>query len=184
MTNSTFNGIADYRDVAARNAYQLLKQQGGDEAAFFHSLKRFSRDNSRTPFQWDATTNAGFTTGTPWIKVNPNYVAINQATEEKDSSSVLHHFRQAIALRKNHAVLVYGQYQLLDAANPHIYAYTRTQDAEKVLVVLNFSSALRTWSLPASLKPVGKPLLNNYPTLKMGAVLELQPWQAVVVKLQ
>jgi oligo-1,6-glucosidase len=184
MTNSTFNGIADYRDVAARNAYQLLKQQGGDEAAFFHSLKRFSRDNSRTPFQWDATTNAGFTTGTPWIKVNPNYVAINQAAEEKDFSSVLHHFRQAIALRKNHAVLVYGQYQLLDAANPHIYAYTRTQDAEKVLVVLNFSSALRTWSLPASLKSAGKPLLNNYPTLKMGAVLELQPWQAVVVKLQ
>jgi len=184
MTNSTFNGIADYRDVAARNAYQLLKQQGGDEAAFFHSLARFSRDNSRTPFQWDATANAGFTTGTPWLKVNPNYVAINQAAEEKDSSSVLHHFRRAIALRKNHPVLVYGQYQLLDAANPHIYAYTRTLGAEKVLVVLNFSSAPRAWSLPTSLKPTSAPWLNNYSTLKTDAGLALQPWQAVVVKLQ
>jgi oligo-1,6-glucosidase len=184
MTNSKFNGIADYRDLAARNAYKLLKQQGGDEAAFFHSLGRFSRDNSRTPFQWDATANAGFTTGTPWLKVNPNYLAINEAAENKDSASVLNHFRRAIALRKDHAVLVYGQYQLLDAANPFIYAYTRTQGAEKVLVALNFSSAPRTWSLPANLKPSGKPWLNNYSTLKIGATTELQPWQAVVVKLQ
>jgi len=184
MTNSTFSGIADYRDLAARNAYQLLKQQGGDEAAFFHSLQRFSRDNSRTPLQWDATVNAGFTTGTPWIKVNPNYPTINEAAENKDSASVLNHFRRAIALRKDHAVLVYGQYQLLDAANPYIYAYTRTQGAEKVLVVLNFSSSPRTWSLPAGLRPAGKPWLNNYPALKTGAALELQPWQAVVVNTQ
>jgi oligo-1,6-glucosidase len=184
MTNSTFNGIADYRDVAVRNAYQLLKQQGGDEAAFFHSLKRFSRDNSRTPFQWDATANAGFTTGTPWIKVNPNYLIINQAAEDKDPGSVLNHFRRAIGVRKDHSVLVYGQYQLLDAANPHIYAYTRTQGTEKVLVVLNFSSAPRTWHLPTGLTPTGEPWLNNYSTLKIGTDLELQPWQAIVVKLQ
>jgi oligo-1,6-glucosidase len=184
MTNSKFNGIANYRDLAAHNAYQLLKQQGGNEAAFFHSLGRFSRDNSRTPFQWDTTANAGFTTGTPWIKVNPNHLTINEAAQDKDSSSVLNHFRRAIALRKAHAVLVYGQYQLLDAANPHIYAYTRTQGAEKVLVVLNFSSAPRTWSLPAGLKPIGKPWLNNYPTLEMDAAIVLKPWQAVVFKLQ
>jgi oligo-1,6-glucosidase len=184
MTNSAFTGIADYRDVAARNAYQLLKQQGGDEAAFFHSLKRFSRDNSRTPFQWDATANAGFTTGTPWLKVNPNYLAINEAVENKDSASVLNHFRRAIALRKKHAVLVYGQYHLLDAANPSIYAYTRTQGAEKVLVVLNFSSSPRTWSLPKGLQLTGKTWLNNYSTLKASATLELQPWQAVVIKTQ
>jgi oligo-1,6-glucosidase len=184
MTNSQFNGIADYRDVAARNAYQLLKQQGGDEGAFFHSLGRFSRDNSRTPFQWDATTNAGFTTGTPWLKVNPNYKTINQTEEEKDTNSVLNHFRRAINLRKDHPVLVYGQYQLLDAANPHIYAYTRTLGAEKVLVMLNFSSAPRTWNLPTSLKPAGKPWLNNYSTLKLGAAAALRPWQALVIKVQ
>jgi oligo-1,6-glucosidase len=111
-------------------------------------------------------------------------VTINQAAEGKDASSVLNHFRQAIALRKDHAVLIYGQYQLLNAANPHIYTYTRTQGAEKVLVILNFLSAQRTWNLPADLKPIGEPLHNNYPILKIASALALQPWQAVVVKIQ
>jgi oligo-1,6-glucosidase len=184
MTNSQFGGIADYRDVAARNAYALLQQQGGNEAAFFHSLRRFSRDNSRTPFQWNAAAQAGFTTGTPWLGVNPNYLTINQATEEKDSASVLHHFRRAIGVRKQHQVLTYGQYQLLDAANPHVYAYTRTLGQERVLVVLNFSSASRTWALPTGLTPSGQPWLNNYPTAPAGPALALQPWQAVVFSLR
>ncbi|RZL04845.1 MAG: alpha-glucosidase, partial [Hymenobacter sp.] len=185
MTNSPFTGIADYRDVAVRNAYAALKEQHGDEAAFFHSLRRFSRDHSRTPFQWDAAANAGFTTGTPWIKVNPNYVTVNEASEDKDSTSVLNHFRRAIAVRKQHKVLIYGQYQLLDAANPNIYAYTRTLGSEKVLVVLNFSSAPRTWALPAGLTPSGTPWLNNYPqAMPSGSAFALQPWQAVVIGLR
>ncbi|MDO7887190.1 glycoside hydrolase family 13 protein [Hymenobacter cheonanensis] len=185
MTNSPFTGIADYRDVAARNAYTALRQQGGDEKAFFHSLARFSRDHSRTPFQWNASANAGFTTGTPWIKVNPNYVTLNEASEDKDSASVLNYFRRAIAVRKQHKVLVHGQYQLLDAANPNIYAYTRTLEAEKVLVVLNFSSAPRTWPLPAGLTPSGAPWLNNYSgAAPAGPALALQPWQAVVYQLR
>jgi oligo-1,6-glucosidase len=171
--------------VAARNAYALLKQQGGDEKAFFHNLARFSRDNSRTPFQWDASANAGFTTGTPWIKVNPNYLTLNEASQDKDSASVLNHFRRALAVRQQHKVLVYGQYQLLDAANPNIYAYTRSLDGEKVLVVLNFSSAPLTWALPAGLTPSGTPWLNNYPqAVPSGPAFALQPWQAVVVKLK
>jgi oligo-1,6-glucosidase len=88
-------------------------------------------------------------------------------------------------VRQQHKVLIYGQYQLLDAANPHIYAYTRTQGSEKVLVVLNFSSAPRTWALPAGLTPSGKPWLNNYPTaVPSGPTLALQPWQAVVMNLR
>jgi oligo-1,6-glucosidase len=184
MTNSQFGGIADYRDVAARNAYALLKQQGSNEASFFHSLRRFARDNSRTPFQWNASAQAGFTTGTPWIGVNPNYLTINQAAQDKDSTSVLYHFRRAIAVRKQHKVLTYGQYQLLDAANPHIYAYTRTLDGKRVLVVLNFSSAPHTWTLPTGLTPSGQPWLNNYPIAPTGPALALQPWQAVVFSLQ
>ncbi|WP_460583296.1 glycoside hydrolase family 13 protein [Hymenobacter arcticus] len=184
MTNSSFKGMADYRDVAARNAYALLKQQHGNEAAFFHQLARFSRDNSRTPFQWNATAHAGFTTGTPWIGVNPNYLTINEEAENKDSASVLNHFRRATALRRQHPVLVYGQYQLLDAANPHIYAYTRTQGTEKVLVVLNFSAEKRDWALPAGLMPGGAPWLNNYPTFTASPTLALLPWQAVVLPLR
>jgi len=185
MTNSTFKGIGDYRDVAARNAYALLRQQHGNEAAFFHSLARFSRDNSRTPFQWDATAHAGFTTGTPWLGVNPNYVTLNEAAQNQDSASVLNHFRRAIAVRQQHKVLIHGQYHLLDAANPAIYAYTRTLGAERVLVVLNFSSAPHSWPLPAGLVPSGRPWLNNYPqALPAGPALALQPWQAVVVPVR
>ena len=184
MTNSKFNGIADYRDVAARNGYQLVKSQGGNLAAFFHQLQRFSRDNARTPMQWDAQANAGFTTGTPWLAVNPNYPTINEAEQDKNLTSVLNHFRQAIILRKQRKELVYGQYQLLDAPNPHVYAYARTLGAEKTLVVLNFSAAPRTWTIPAGLQRTGKPLLNNYATLSTGSALTLEPWQAVVLQLK
>jgi oligo-1,6-glucosidase len=184
MTNSRFAGIADYRDVAARNGYELVRSQGGNLAAYLKTLARFSRDNSRTPFQWDATTHAGFTTGQPWLPLNPNYTTINRAAQEQDSASVLHHFRRATALRHAHQVLVYGQYQLLDAANPHIYAYTRTQGPEKVLVVLNFSSAKRFWPLPAGLRAAGEPWLNNYPAFVAGPTLTLEPWQALVLPLR
>ncbi len=184
MTNIKFDKIEDYRDLAALNGYQLAKSQGANLPAYIKSLQRFSRDNSRTPFQWDATANAGFTTGTPWLKVNPNYLTVNQAAEEKDPNSVLNHFRRAMDVRKQHPVLTYGQYELLDAANPHIWAYTRTQGGEKALVVLNFSSEKRDWPMPASMTPNGKPWLNNYADFTAGPTLALQPWQAVVLPLK
>ncbi|MBC6699729.1 glycoside hydrolase family 13 protein [Hymenobacter puniceus] len=184
MTNIRFSRIEYYRDLAARNGYELVRSQGGNLPAYLKSLQRFSRDNSRTPFQWDATANAGFTTGTPWLPVNPNYTTVNQAAQERDSASVLNHFRRAIAVRNAHPVLVYGQYQLLDAANPHIYAYIRTQGREKVLVVLNFSSEKRRWPLPAGMTSGGAPWLNNYPSFAAAATLDLAPWQALVLPLQ
>ncbi|QDA58801.1 glycoside hydrolase family 13 protein [Hymenobacter jejuensis] len=184
MTNSVFKSITDFRDVAARNQYQHLQQIGADLPTFLTRLAKSSRDNGRTPFQWDATANAGFTTGTPWIGTNPNYLTINKLQEDKDPNSILNYFRKAVALRRQHKVLVYGQYQLLDEANPHIYAYMRTLGKERVLVVLNFSSDKRTWSLPTGLKPAGQPWLNNYPTLQAGSAFALQPWQAVVIGLQ
>ncbi len=184
MTNIRFDKIEDYRDVATRNGYQHVKNEGGDLAAFLATAKRTARDNGRTPFQWNATANAGFTTGTPWLKVNPNYGTVNEAAEDKDPGSVLNYFRKATAVRRQHPVLVYGQYQLLDAANPHIYAYTRTLGPERVLVVLNFSSEKRTWALPGGLRPRGQPWLNNYPAFAPAATVALQPWQALVVPVR
>ncbi|WP_223651282.1 glycoside hydrolase family 13 protein [Hymenobacter psoromatis] len=184
MTNIKFNKITDYKDIEVRNMYAQLKAEGGDLAQFVEAQKISGRDNGRTPFQWDASANAGFTTGTPWLQLNPNYAQVNAAAEEKDPNSILQYFRQATAMRRQHKVLVYGQYQLLDAANPHIYAYTRTQGAEKVLVVLNFSSEKRDWALPTGLTLGGKPWLNNYPTFTPAATLALLPWQAVVVPLK
>ena len=184
MTNIRFDRIEDYRDIETRNMYKQLQGEGGDLKQFLAAQRISARDNGRTPFQWDATRNAGFTTGTPWLPINPNYTTINAAAEEQDPTSILHYFRRATALRRAHKVLVYGQYALLDAANPHIYAYTRTLGTEKVLVVLNFSSKQREWPLPADLTLNGEPWLNNYPTLTTGPVLNLQPWQAVVIKTQ
>ena len=184
MTNIRFDNIDDYRDVATINGYQQVKNQGGDLAAFLATAKRMARDNCRTPFQWDASAQAGFTTGLPWLKINPNYPQVNAAAEEKDPASALNYFRKATAVRQQHKVLVYGQYHLLDKANPHIYAYTRTLGKEKALVVLNFSSEKRTWALPGGLTLNGTPWLNNYPTFVPTATLALQPWQAVVVPLR
>ena len=184
MTNIRFNKIDDYQDIETRNMYAQLKAGGGNLPQFVEAQKLTGRDNGRTPFQWDATANAGFTTGTPWLKINPNYLTLNVATEEKDSTSVLHYFRRATALRKAHKVLVYGAYQLLDAANPRIYAYTRTQGAEKALVVLNFTSEQQAWPLPAGLTLGGAPWLNNYPTFRPAATLALRPWQALVLPLR
>jgi oligo-1,6-glucosidase len=184
MTNVRMGSIADYRDVAARNGYELVKSQGGNLAAYLETLKIYSRDNGRTPFQWSAAAHAGFTTGTPWLQVNPNYRTVNEAAQDRDSTSILNHFRKAIALRKQHKVLVYGQYQLLDAANPHVYAYTRTLGPEKALVVLNFSAIAQNWPLPTGLALRGKPWINNYPAFTAGPNLALQPWQAVVLPLR
>lgn len=185
MTNIKFTRSNQYRDVAARNGYQLVKDQKGDTASYLHFLARYSRDNGRTPMQWSDAKNAGFTTGTPWLPVNPNYTTVNETAESQNANSVLAHFKQAIALRKAHPqVLVYGAYQILDRANPHIWAYTRTQGTDKALVVLNFSSAKQSWAVPTGLTVAGAPWLNNYPTTPSGPSLALEPWQAVVLPLR
>ncbi|MFT3932785.1 MAG: alpha-glucosidase [Chitinophagaceae bacterium] len=185
MTNIRFSDINDYRDVQTLNAYQHEKKIGGDLNAFM-KLKAFeSRDNGRTPFQWNATNNAGFTTGTPWIKVNPNYKTINQVAEDKDPKSILNYFRKVVALRKQHLVLVYGKYTLLDKENPSVYAYTREGQGEKILVLLNFTAKEASANIQASLKNASL-LLSNYspsPVIKNETV-SLRPYEAIVYKLK
>ncbi|HEX8424706.1 alpha-glucosidase [Hymenobacter sp.] len=184
MNNIKFDRIEDYQDIESRSMYKQVQAAGGSIPEFLAAQKIGARDNGRTPFQWDATTNAGFTTGKPWLKINPNYQQINAAAEDKDPNSILNYFRKATAARRQHKVLVYGKYQLLDEANPHIYAYTRTQGDDKVLVVLNFSAQKREWAMPSGMKASSEPWLNNYPTFTADKTLALQPWQAVVVPLR
>jgi oligo-1,6-glucosidase len=140
MTNAGFDKIEDYRDMPTLNEYQHQKNTGGDLNKFMKRIKFECRDNGRTPFQWDNTVNAGFTSGTPWIKVNPNHKTLNQAAQENDPGSCLNYFRKLIALRKNNLVLVYGKYTLLDKNNPDVYSYTRELNGRKILVSLNFKS--------------------------------------------
>ena len=186
MTNAGFTRIDDYRDVQTLNEYQHLKNTGGDLQQYLIRIGFESRDNGRTPFQWDGTKNAGFTSGTPWINVPSNYEQINQAAQDKDPASTLNYFRKAVRLRKENPVLVYGKYTLLDKANPNVYAYTREGEGKKMLVLLNFSSsgaqvAVRINTANAKL------LLSNYTDVpvigKAGATITLKPYQAVVYKL-
>jgi oligo-1,6-glucosidase len=186
MSNIRFNNIEDYNDVATRNKYENLKNTGGDLKAFLEEKKQTSRDNGRTPFQWNTELNAGFTTGKPWLKINPNYTTVNAAAQEKDSNSVLNYFRKIVAIRKNTPALIYGSYKLYDANNAKVYAYTRTLNLEKYLVVLNFSSSETDFILPDELKTFTHVELTNYPALKainiVGNIIHLHPWQSVILK--
>ena len=187
MSNIKFDKIEDYRDIESISEYGKVKKAGGDLQRFLNDQKIGARDNGRTPFQWDTTANAGFTTGTPWLKVNNNYNSINAAAQEKDASSTLNYFRKMVALRRGSPTLIYGAYKLYDAANAKIYAYTRTQGNETMLVVMNFSNDATDYILPAGLQPFANAasVINNYPDIqadKATGTLHLKPWQAVIFK--
>lgn len=183
MVNIRFNSIDDYHDVDTRNKYIGLKNKGGDLKTFLEEQKQTSRENGRTPFQWDATQNAGFTTGTPWLKVNPNYKTVNAEAEEKNPNSVLNYFRKLVQLRKKELTLVYGKYTLLDKENPNVYAYTRELDGKKLLVLLNFTNKNSTYKIGI---PVAKSkiILTNYPETKKLKNNTLRPYEAIVMELK
>ncbi len=180
MTNASFEKMDEYRDVQTRNEYEYQMKNGGDLAKFLERKKFESRDNGRTPFQWDATRNAGFTTGTPWIKVAPNYTTINVAAQEKDPTSCLNYFRELIQLRKNNLALVYGDYTLLDKDNPDTYSYTRELDGKKFLVLLNFKSTPAATKTGLDLSKA-KVALGNY--AQPSADGQLKPYEAVIFEL-
>ncbi len=189
MSNIRFTNINDYRDLETLNYYSKLKQEGGNLNSFLKGQAEVSRDNGRTPMQWDNSQNAGFSQANPWIKVNPNYSQVNVEQSEKDSSSILNYFKRMIQLRKTHLNLVYGKYQLLDTLNSSLYIYTRTSKQEKDLVVLNFTSKGQTWALPSNMK-LDSTLIDNYDP-KVGSLPErakngnllLKPYEAMVLKL-
>lgn len=180
MINIRFDSIDDYHDVDTRNKYFGLKNRGGDLKAFLEEQKQTARENGRTPFQWDITANAGFTTGTPWLKVNPNYAIINAEAQEKDPNSVLNYFRKLVQLRKENPILIYGKYTLIDKDNPDVFAYTRELEGKKVLVVLNFSDKNVKINTGFNIKNA-KVLIANYNNLAKDGLL--RPYEAIIYKL-
>lgn len=180
MTNAGFQKISDYMDMPTLNEYQYQINHGGDMNLFMKKIQFECRDNARTPFQWDASKNAGFSTGTPWIQVNSNYKTINKAAQENDPNSVLNYFRKATALRKQYPVLVYGKYHLLDKSNPDVFAYTREFEGKKILVLLNFSSHSSKTNINLDIKNA-KLLLNNYSKPSIDG--SLAPYESVVYLL-
>ena len=184
MSNIRFDNIDDYNDVDTRNAYFGLKQKGGDLAAFLEDKKQTSRENSRTPIQWNAGENAGFTTGKPWLKVNENHLFLNAEIQEKDPNSVLNYFRKIVKLRKENPVLVYGKYTLLDKDNPNVYSYTRELDGKKILIALNFSEKNAVYVPGFSLEK-SKISSSNYSELfvdnKNNTIL--RPYEAMIIEI-
>jgi oligo-1,6-glucosidase len=179
MINAKFDKIEDYRDIEIMAEYEKVKMAKGDLKQFIESQKTGgARDNGRTPFQWNATANAGFSTGTPWLKVNQNHTTLNAELQEKDPNSCLNYFRKMTKLRKENAVLIYGKYTLLDEKNPAVYAYTRELDGKKMLVLLNFTKQKATVNTGIEIKDT-KVLINNCSSFS-GILL---PYQAVVLEV-
>ncbi|MEH7247284.1 alpha-glucosidase [Neobacillus niacini] len=181
MTNVKFDSIDDYNDVSAKNMYALKKAEGISHEEIMEVIWASGRDNSRTPMQWSAEKNAGFSSGSPWLKVNPNYKEINVVLQKKDEDSILNFYKKMIQLKKENEVLTYGTYDLLLAEDPQIFAYTRTLGKEKILVIANLSVK------PAETSSINIEkcylLLNNYQVAEQENMHILQPYETRVYRM-
>lgn len=180
MTNAYMENIADYRDIESLNAYkELTTKENIPAKTVMGYIKAVGRDNARTPMQWDASDNGGFTSGTPWLQVNKNYKTINAAAQVNDPDSVFAYYKKLIALRHTNEVMVNGVYDVLIPDHPQIYAYTRTLGDKQLLVLCNDSE--KEVGVPAEIeeKIAGAQgiLIQNYKDVKAGV---LRPYEAVV----
>ena len=183
MTNIGFTKIEQYKDIAAINGYKKAATDGEDLDHYLKKLNLLSRDNGRTPMQWDDTNNAGFSSETPWLPVHENHTTVNVANQQNDHNSVLNHFRKMVALRKDNLLLVYGEYKIIQEEHPTIYAYSRTLDDEQMKILLNFSESESSISLP-NFDHSKEVLINNYNEFSVDKnTITLKPYQAVVLKL-
>lgn len=179
MTNGAFAAPEDFRDVESLNAYAELTRSGVIAPADMLRYMRYkSRDNARTPMQWDESAQAGFTTGTPWIGVNPNCARINAAEQLARPDSVFHFYRRLIALRHENPIIVYGSYHLLYPEDAQVYAYERRWEGKTLLVVCNLSG--RPAPMPAS-GFSGQRLISNYEGEEAGDSSQLRPWEAFAI---
>lgn len=187
MTNVKFASLDDYRDIETLNAYRDLTDGSLTHEEIFKGIYERGRDNARTPMQWDASANAGFTEGTPWISVNPNYDRINAEVVLEDENSIFYYYQKLIQLRKNNEVFVYGTYDLLLEDDEQIFAFTRTLEDEKILVVCNFSKETPEFILPEGIVFSEKELLiSNYEVDSQQSIkkITLKPYEARVYRLK
>ena len=183
MTNVPFHSVEDFRDLDSINAYHELveDQKVFSKEEMMRYLRYKSRDNARTPFQWDDSENAGFTTGTPWIMVNPNYKEINAKAELADPNSVFYYYQKLIQLRKEKEIIVYGTYDLLLPESEELYVYTRTLGEEKLLVVCNFSENEVELEIPEEFRK-GSYLISNYETRPVENTMKIRAYESFVVE--
>ena len=180
MTNAGFTRLDQYRDVESLNHFQILRDKGLSEESVYNILKIHSRDNSRTPMQWTAGENGGFTTGTPWIGVNPNTSRINAASQVDDPDSIFAYYKALILLRKEYDVFAYGDFAPVDQKHPSVLAYRREYKGQSLLCVNNFYRAGCRWHCPMSLEGY-RVLLSNYGDSAPSADWTLRPYESVLL---
>ncbi|ENH98180.1 alpha,alpha-phosphotrehalase [Gracilibacillus halophilus YIM-C55.5] len=187
MTNPGFDSITDYQDVESINMYKMKKEEGMPEEEILSILQEKSRDNSRTPVQWNSQPHAGFTTGTPWLKVPSSYEEINAQKAVDDPSSIFYHYQSLIHLRKQYEVITDGDYRLIFPDHHAIFAYIRENDDEQLLVINNFYGEDTVFALPENIGLVhhaGEVLLANYPDVSRSFnQLTLRPYESIVYYL-
>ncbi len=180
MTNVKY-ALDEYQDIETLNMYRERKEKGYKETDIMASIYAKGRDNARTPMQWDATENAGFTKGVPWIKVNPNYKEINAASQTEDKTSVYHYYKRLIALRKKYDVFVEGHFRMLLEEDENIFAYLREAKEQDLLVICNFYE--KTIQCPLDeLRRKGILLITNYKETEDDSIL--RPYEARIYLLE
>lgn len=180
MTNAGFTSLDQYRDVESINHYHILRARGLHEDSVYDILRVHSRDNSRTPMQWNASENGGFTTAEPWLSVNPNHTRINVAAQVNDPHSVFAHYQKLIALRKQYDVIAYGDFAPLDETHPSVLAYTRRLNGEQLVVINNFYRTEVDWNCPIDLDGFTC-LLSNYENTSVQNKFHLHPYESLVL---
>ena len=184
MTNPYFDKIEKYRDVESKNMYKILRDKGLSEKEVLDILMQKSRDNSRTPVQWDDTKNAGFTSGTPWIEIPENYKKINAENALKDSNSIFYHYQNLIQLRRTEELLITGRYEDIDLENKKVYAYKRVGEDAELIIIANFYDKTTEFDVKGLDLEEAFILLSNYvqsPEIN-GNKLILKPYEAIIFK--
>ncbi|MGP4078324.1 glycoside hydrolase family 13 protein [Pseudalkalibacillus sp. R45] len=187
MTNVKFNSIEEYKDIETLNMYKEKIENGENVDCIMESIHIKSRDNARTPMQWNGETNAGFTNGTPWIKVNPNYKEINAEQNTRNPQSVYHYYRDLIKLRKEHEIIVYGAYESLLEEDEDIFAYLRRLENEVLLVISNFSGEEQHFVIPPEVRnhQTCNLMISNYNLYEDDLQdFHLQPYESRVYKIR
>ena len=183
MTNYPFESPADFKDIESVHAYEEWCESGRvSHELFWPCITAVSRDNARTPIQWDDTENAGFSTGTPWMPVNPNYREINARAAMADPESVFHYYQKLIALRKQYSVIVYGSYQLLLEDSEELFVYIREYEGEKLLVVCSFTDKEVEFEIPKEFQGA-QCLIANYENSYDSEKMVLKPYEAFVLRV-
>ncbi len=186
MTNVRFGTIEEYNDVSVKNMYRIKREEGIPHEEIMQQIWPSCRDNSRTPMQWSGDKQAGFTSGTPWIGVNPNYTNINVEKQSQDPNSILQYYKKLISLKKEHEIFTYGIYELILQDHPHLYAYLRTLGDERVIVITNLTEYETSYSFHDFQLKVENLLIHNYediPHHEVTCEFSLRPFEARVYRV-